>query len=41
MLWLGLSIFSGTPAPLIDKSLFDEDADNVFVVFVQNPHDIG
>jgi hypothetical protein len=25
----------------MDKSLFDEDADNVFIVFVQNPHDIG
>jgi len=25
----------------MDKSLFDEDADNVFVVFVENPHDIG
>jgi len=25
----------------MDKSVFDEDADNVFVVFVQNPHDIG
>jgi hypothetical protein len=41
MLRLCLSIFSETPAPLMDKSLFDEDADNVFVVFVQNPHDIG
>jgi len=25
----------------MDKSLFDDDADNVFVVFVENPHDIG
>jgi hypothetical protein len=40
MLWLRPS-FSGIPAPLMDKSVFDEDADNVFVVFVQNPHDIG
>jgi len=40
MLWLCLS-FSRIPAPLMDKSVFDEDADNVFVVFVQNPHDIG
>jgi hypothetical protein len=40
MLWLRPS-FSGIPAPLMDKSVIDEDADNVFVVFVQNPHDIG
>jgi hypothetical protein len=41
MLWLCLSTFSGTPTPLMDKSPLDEDTDNVFVVFVQNPHDIG
>jgi hypothetical protein len=41
MLWLRLSPFSGTPTPLMHRSLFDEDADNVFVAFVQNPHDIG
>lgn len=40
MLWLHPS-FSGIPAPLMDKSVFDEDADNVFVVFVQDPYDIG
>jgi len=37
---LSLSNFSGILAPLMDKSLFDDDADNVFVVFVQNSHDI-
>jgi hypothetical protein len=25
----------------MDKSLPDEDADNVFVLFVQHPHDVG
>jgi hypothetical protein len=25
----------------MDKSLFDDDADHVFVIFVQNPHDVG
>ena len=25
----------------MDKSLLDEDADNVFVLLVQNPHDVG
>jgi hypothetical protein len=24
----------------MDKSLLDEDADNVFVLFVQDPHDV-
>jgi hypothetical protein len=41
MLWLCLSIPSGTSASVIDQSLLDEDADNVFAVFVQDPHDIG
>ena len=25
----------------MDKSLLDEDADNVFVLFVQDPHDVS
>ena len=41
MLWFCLSRCSGSSASVIDQALLDEDANNVFVFFVQDSHDVG
>ena len=41
MLRLCLSSVSGTSASVIDQALLDDDSNNVFILLVQDPHDIG